>query len=198
MVMESEFLNSTWFLYGLLPLLIFLARIIDVTLDTLRIIFISRGDKVVAPILGFFGILVWLLAITRIMANLENFTAYIAYAAGFAAGNYIGLMIEQKLAIGIQIIRVITHRDASPLIGELREKGFAVTAVDAEGKDGPVHIIFLVVKRQKVKSVIEVVNEFNPKAFYSIEDVRSMSIDHSKLVQGTRPSNLTKRMKRSV
>jgi uncharacterized protein YebE (UPF0316 family) len=196
--MESNFLDSSWFLYGVLPLLIFLARIVDVTLDTLRIIFISRGDKVIAPILGFFGIMVWLLAITRIMANLDNFTAYIAYAAGFSAGNYIGLRIEEKLAIGIQIIRVITHRDASPLIGELREKGFAVTVADAEGKDGPVHIIFLVVKRQKVKSVIAVVNEFNPKAFYSIEDVRSMSIDHSKRVKSTGPSSLTARYKRSV
>ena len=195
MVMESDFLNSSWFLYGILPLLIFLARIVDVTLDTLRIIFISRGDKLVAPILGFFGILVWLLAITRIMANLDNFTAYIAYAAGFATGNYIGLRIEQRLAIGVQIIRVITGKDASPLIRELRSQGFAATVVEAEGKEGPVHVIFLVVKRQKVKGVVSMINAFNPKAFYSIEDVRSMSIDHSKLVKGTEHSP---RFKRSV
>jgi uncharacterized protein YebE (UPF0316 family) len=196
--METPFIESSWFTYGLLPMLIFLARIIDVTLDTLRIIFVSRGNKVAAPILGFFGILIWLLAITRIMANLDNWTAYIAYAAGFAAGNYVALRIEEKLAIGIQIIRVITNREASPLITELRDKGYGVTVVDAEGKDGPVHVIFLVVKRQKVKSIIHSINHFNPKAFYSIEDVRSMRIDHARLVQGTKHKSVLSKMKRRV
>ena len=99
-----------------------------------------------APILGFFAVLVWLLAITRIMANLDNFVAYITYPLGFAVGNYIGLYIEEKLAIGLQIIRIITGRDSFPLINDLREQGYATTVVDAEGKNGPVHIIFLVVE----------------------------------------------------
>lgn len=182
--METTFFETDWFNYGLLPLLIFLARIVDVSLDTLRIIFVARGNKIVAPILGFVAILIWLLAITRIMTNLDNLVAFLAYPAGFAAGNYIGLLIEEKLAIGIQIVRVITGRDSSPLIENMREGGYTVTTVDAMGNYGPVHILFLIVKRQKVKGVVGIIKQFNPKAFYSIEDVRSLSSDPHRAIQG--------------
>jgi len=176
--MEVAFLDSNWFTYGLLPLMIFLSRIVDVTLDTLRIVFISRGNKVVAPILGFFMILIWLIAITRIMENLDNVTTYLAYAAGFAVGNYVGLRVEEKLALGMQIIRVVTGKNAGELIKSLRDKGFRVTAVDAEGKDGSVHVIFLITKRQLIPEVIAIVNNYNSRAFYSIEDVRSVNQDN--------------------
>ncbi len=182
--MEIGFLDSNWFTYGLLPLLIFLSRIVDVTLDTLRIVYISRGNKVVAPILGFFEILIWLMAITRIMENLDNVAAYIAYAAGFAVGNYVGLKVEEKLAIGTQIIRIITGKDSGELINSLRENGFGVTAVDAIGKNGPVHIIFLVAKRHIIADVISYVNRYNPKAFYSIEDIRSVNLANTGYIAG--------------
>ncbi|MEE4260915.1 MAG: DUF2179 domain-containing protein [Bacteroidales bacterium] len=195
--MEVAFLDSNWFIYGLLPLLIFLSRIVDVTLDTLRIVFISRGNKVIAPILGFFEILIWLVAITRIMENLDNLTTYFAYAAGFAVGNYVGLRVEEKLAMGMQIIRIITGRNASELIESLREKGFGVTAVDAEGKEGPVHVIFLITKRQVAKEVISIVNNYNPKAFYSIEDVRSVNLENSAYMSGATKSGSPRWMRKA-
>lgn len=195
--MEVAFLDSNWFVYGLLPLLIFFSRIVDVTLDTLRIVFISRGNKVLAPILGFFEILIWLAAITRIMENLDNLTTYFAYAAGFAVGNYVGLRVEEKLAMGMQIIRIITGRNASELIESLREKGFGVTAVDAEGKEGPVHVIFLITKRQVAKEVISIVNNYNPKAFYSIEDVRSVNLENSAFISGATKSGSPRWMRKA-
>lgn len=195
--MEVAFLDSNWFIYGLLPLLIFFSRIVDVTLDTLRIVFISRGNKVIAPILGFFEILIWLIAITRIMENLDNITTYFAYAAGFAVGNYVGLRVEEKLAMGMQIIRIITGRDSSELIESLREKGFGVTAVDAEGKNGPVHVIFLITKRQVAKEVISIVNKYNPKAFYSIEDVRSVNLENSAFMSGVTKSGSQRWMRKA-
>lgn len=195
--MEVTFLDSNWFIYGLLPLLIFLSRIVDVTLDTLRIVFISRGNKVIAPILGFFEILIWLIAITRIMDNLDNVTTYIAYSAGFAVGNYVGLKVEEKLAMGMQMIRIVTGRNASELIGTLREQGFGVTAVDAEGKDGPVHVIFLVTKRQVAKEVISIVNNYNPKAFYSIEDVRSVNLENAAYISGAAKSGSPRWMRKA-
>jgi len=188
--MEASFFETVWFTYLLLPLLIFSARIIDVTLDTLRIIFISRGNKVVAPILGFFEVLIWLIAITRIMQNLDNWTTYVAYAAGFAVGNYVGLKFEEKLAIGIQVIRIITSKNSSELISSLRENGFGSTTVKAEGKSGPVDIIFLVVQRNSVKAAIAIINHFNPKAFYSIEDVRSLNVDNAKFTTGVKNTSL--------
>ncbi|HEY9115335.1 MAG TPA: DUF2179 domain-containing protein [Bacteroidales bacterium] len=194
--MDASFFESAWFTYGLLPFLIFSARIIDVTLDTLRIIFISRGNKVVAPILGFFEVLIWLIAITRIMQNLDNFTTYIAYAAGFAVGNYVGLYFEEKLAIGVQVIRIITGKDSKELIHNLRENGFGATVAKAEGKNGPVDIIFLIVQRNIIQDAIAIINRFNPKAFYSIEDVRSLNVDNSKFTSGTKKTSFTPRWMR--
>ena len=179
MMLISVINNSPLFSYLILPILIFAIRIVDVTFDTLRIVFISRGNKIVAPILGFFGVLVWLVAITQIMQHLDNFICYVAYAGGFATGNYIGLLLEERLAIGFQVVRVITSKDSSPLINDLRSKGYGATSIWAEGKSGKVHIIYSIVKRSHVKDVIDIINLFNPKAFYSIEDVRSLNAKHN-------------------
>lgn len=194
--MDAGFFDTNWFTYGLLPLLIFFSRIVDVTLDTLRIVFISRGNKTIAPVLGFFMILIWLIAITRIMENLDNITTYIAYAAGFAVGNYVGLTVEERLAMGTQIIRVITGQNAPELIKSLREQGFGVTALDAEGKNGPVHVLFLIVKRQVVKDIITIINQHNPKAFYSIEDVRSVKQELPGYMAGIRKDGTTRWMRK--
>ena len=186
--MEPSFFDSVWFIYGLLPFLIFASRIIDVTLDTLRIVFVSKGNKIVAPILGFFEVLIWLIAITRVMENLDNWTCYIAYAAGFAAGNYVGLRIEEKLAIGIQLVRIITHKESTKLIENLRENGFGTTSIEAEGKKGLVHVIYTVVQRVDIQTAVEIINQHNPKAFYSIEDVRSVNIKNEMFRSGSKTS----------
>jgi uncharacterized protein YebE (UPF0316 family) len=176
--MDPSFFDSVWFSYLILPVLIFATRIVDVSLDTIRVVYIARGNKIIAPILGFFAVLIWLVAITQIMKNLDNVMCYIAYAGGYATGNYVGLIIEEKLALGFQVVRVITSKDSSPLIEDLRNRGFGVTTIWAEGKDGKVHIIFLIVKRSNISEVISIINVFNPKAFYSIEDVRSLNSKH--------------------
>jgi len=128
-----EMVNSETFGWVVLPILIFLSRIIDVTIGTIRIIFVSRGKKYLAPVLGFFEVLVWIMAISQIMQNLNNFVCYFAYAAGFATGNYVGIIIEEKLAIGTLIIRVIMTKDECQLKERLSKAGFGVTVVDAQG-----------------------------------------------------------------
>lgn len=167
--------NSPVFTWVVVPLLICLARIIDVSLGTLRIILVSRGMKVVAPILGFFEILIWLFALGQIMQNLTNVTNYFAYALGFAIGNYLGISLEQKLAMGKVIVRVITGRDASELIAFLRKEDFSLTVVEAEDSTGPVHLLFTVIKRSQLPFVTMYIKRFNPRAFYSVEDVRFVS-----------------------
>ena len=104
----------------LLPLLIFFARVCDVSLGTIRIIFVSKGIKYLAPIVGFFEILIWLLALGQIMQNLNNVFYYIFYAGGFATGNYVGILLEEKLSIGTVGIRIITKREAEKLIEVLK------------------------------------------------------------------------------
>jgi uncharacterized protein YebE (UPF0316 family) len=170
---SSEFLYS-WII---LPLLIFLARVCDVSLGTIRIIFISKGIKYLAPLIGFFEILIWLLAIGQIMQNLTNIYYYLFYAGGFATGNLMGIILEEKLSIGTVAIRIITRKNADTLIEVLRKKHISITVVDAQGAKGPVKLLFSIVKRQNAKKVIRLVKKYNPNAFYSIEDIRQVSKD---------------------
>ncbi|HOQ37714.1 MAG TPA: DUF2179 domain-containing protein [Acetivibrio sp.] len=170
-----EMVNSETFGWVVLPILIFLSRIIDVTLGTIRIIFVSRGKKYLAPLLGFFEVMVWVMAISQIMQNLNNFVCYFAYAAGFATGNYVGIIIEEKLAIGTLIVRVIMTKDECQLKERLSKAGFGVTVVDAEGKNGEVKIIYTIIKRKELPEAIKIIEMCNSKAFYSIEDARKVS-----------------------
>jgi uncharacterized protein YebE (UPF0316 family) len=168
--MES-FFDSTLFNWLVLPLLIFTARIIDVTLGTMRIVFVSRGLKYLAPIVGFFEVIIWLLAIRVIMQNLNNTVCYIAYGAGFGLGTYIGMYIEKKMAMGRGILRIITRKDAAPLISCLRENSFGVTSLRAQGNDGEVHLLFMVIKRSDFNKITKLIQKYNPNAFYTLEDV---------------------------
>jgi uncharacterized protein YebE (UPF0316 family) len=166
-----EILNSPYFDALVLPLLIFFMRICDVTLDTMRIIFMTKGYRTVAPIIGFFEVLIWIVAITRIMQNLNNWVSYIAYAAGFATGNYVGMLLDEKLAIGHELIRVITKLDAGDLANALRSAGFGVTSVKAVGMQGDVGILYVIVNRKNQKTAIGIVEEHTPNAFFTIENI---------------------------
>jgi uncharacterized protein YebE (UPF0316 family) len=160
---------------ALLGALIFSARIFDVSLGTMRIAFISRGHKVLAPVVGFFEVLIWLIALSQILQDLTNVFYYVSYAGGFAAGTFVGLTIEERMAIGNRIIRVITRRDATELVESLRLAGYGVTSIRAEGIEGNVHLLFSIIKRQDLEPFIGIVERHNPRAFYSIEDVRFVS-----------------------
>ncbi len=170
--MESQlFLNSDFYIWFILPFLVFLARVLDVSFGTVRVIFVSRGFKYLSPLIGFFEILIWLLAIGQIMKNLSNPACYIAYAGGFAMGNYVGIQIADKLSLGIVLIRVITEKDASQLVELLKSADYGVTSVEGHGTTGQVKVIFTIVPRKEVKQVANLIKKFNPKAFYTIEEV---------------------------
>lgn len=155
-------------------LLIFLARVSDVTLGTLRIAFISRGEKNLAPLIGFVEMLIWLFAISQLVQNLTNLAYYLAYAGGFATGVFTGLRLEDRIALGSRMIRTITLEDASDLLVALRSAGFGVTSVRAAGASGDVNLVFSVVKRSEVPSYMALVEQLHPDAFSSIEEVRSV------------------------
>ena len=165
-------MDSSLFDYVILPLLIFTARIFDVSLDTIRVIMVSKGLRRTAPYIGFFQVLIWIITITRIMENLDNWVTYVAYAAGFATGTFVGMWIEERLAIGNELLRIITSQSADNLIHACREKGYKVTVTTGMGRDGEVGILFLVVKRKVLNEVIGLVKKHNPHAFYTVEDMR--------------------------
>ncbi|CAG0948369.1 MAG: hypothetical protein MPEBLZ_00713 [Candidatus Methanoperedens nitroreducens] len=169
----ENIINSGTFSLIILPILIFLARIVDVTFGTIRIIFVSRGLKWLAPIFGFFEIMIWLFAIGQVFSNMTNITYYVAYAGGFACGNFVGIWIEEKMAIGTMVVRIITKKDGIQLIEFLKTEGFGVTSIEAEGATGKVKIIYTIIKRRDLQQIVGIIKRFNPKAFYSIEEVRS-------------------------
>ena len=159
----------------ILPLLILLARIVDVSMDTIRVILIAKGYRNYAPVVGFFQSLVWVITISRVMVNLENWMTYIGYAGGFALGTYIGMRIEAKLALGHELIRVITRADAADLVENLRNSGYPVTSVSGLGREGEVGILYIILQRKGMQEVVNIIKKFNPKAFYTIEDMRFVS-----------------------
>jgi uncharacterized protein YebE (UPF0316 family) len=166
-------IDSPVVILAVIPLLIMAARIIDVSFSTLRIVYLMKGEKVFAAGLGFFESLIWLIAISQIIQNVTNVPAYIGWAAGFALGNYIGLLIEERLAVGKLIVRVITSVEAQELIEKLKGSGYGVTYIDGQGTAGKVKLIFCVIQRDQFERVVEIIRQFNPKAFYTVEDVRT-------------------------
>jgi len=167
----SSLFGSGFYTWFILPFLIFIARILDVSLGTVRVIFISRGLKYLAPLVGFFEIMIWLLAIGQVMKNLNNVACFIAYGGGFAMGNFVGMCIAEKLSLGVVLIRILTSQDVSGLLDLFRTDNYRFTSIDGQGAFGPVKVIFTIVPRREVESVVNLVKKFNPQAFYSIEEI---------------------------
>ncbi|MCE5249463.1 DUF2179 domain-containing protein [bacterium] len=168
----ASFFHSHTFSYLVLPLFIFCARIMDVSIGTMRVIFVSKGFKAFAAMCGFFEVLIWIFAITTIMRNLTNVFNYFAYAAGFATGNYVGMVIEEKIALGTVLVRVVARNSVLDLIEYLKNNNYGVTIHDAQGLYGNVTILFTIIPRQNLASVVSFIKQINPQAFYTVEDVR--------------------------
>lgn len=160
--------------YVIIPLLIFFARIGDVSISTIRIIFVMSGKRNIAPFLGFFEALIWLLAIGQIISNIDNALSYVAYASGFATGTYVGMYLEEKLALGRVVLRLITKEPVHELLTYLNEHDYRYSILDAEGKTGKVNVVFLVIKREKLSDLTTAINQYHPNAFYTIEGVKKV------------------------
>ncbi len=175
--MEFSFLDgdSQIFTWVILPLLIFFARIADQSIGTMRLIFVSKGYKYLAPFLGFFEVIIWLVAVGQIFKQLDNFLYYIAYGAGFAAGNFIGILLEEKISLGTVVVRIIPKLDTTELIEYLRSQNYGLTIMDAEGSRGKVKVILSIIQRKQIDHFVSIINKYNPRAFYSIEEVKSVS-----------------------
>jgi uncharacterized protein YebE (UPF0316 family) len=171
----ARYFNTDTFTFIILPLLIFSFRIVDQSIGTLRLIFAAKGLKKLAPFFAFFESFIWLVAIGQIMKHLDNIYCYIAYAGGYATGNYLGILLEEKLSIGTVVIRVIPKKDTSELIQYLREHNFGVTVVPVDGMMGPTKMLFTTIKRTEARHVIDIIKQFNPTAFYTIDEVKVVS-----------------------
>jgi uncharacterized protein YebE (UPF0316 family) len=176
--MESFFTDTLGFSadifsFLILPLLIFLARICDVSINTIRIIYMLGGRRLTATLLGFFEAFIWLLVIREIFKHLDNWLCYVAYPAGFACGIFVGMIIEEKIAYGKVIVRIITRKDVTHLIQYLNTQHFRFTKVNAEGPDGNETLVFTVLERERLDDLLTNLKELIPTAFYTIEKVKA-------------------------
>lgn len=166
-------MNFDYYSWIILPLIIFCSRICDVSIGTIRHVFISKGFRKIVPLLGFIEVFIWIVVVAQVMKNLNNIACYLAWAGGFATGTYVGLRIEERLALGLQVIRIITNQNCDDLLTALKKDNHGITVVDAQGGVGPVKMIFTIIKRKNVQSVVALIRQNNPSAFYSIEDIRN-------------------------
>ena len=153
----------------LLPVVIFFGRIIDVSLGTLRIIFVSKGEKNKAPLIGFVEVFIWVVVISQILARANDMVSYLSYAAG----NYIGLILENRIAYGIVLCRIYTQKNGYELIQTLNKLNFGATMTHGEGSTNEVDIIETVVDRKEMKVLQQAINQFDSNSFYVVEDVRT-------------------------
>lgn len=159
------------FSFILLPLLIFLARIGDVSINTIRIIYVLGGRRLTATLLGFVESFIWLMAIRQIFEHMDNWLCYVAYPAGFASGIFVGMLIEERIAYGKVIVRIITRKEVVELIAHLNVERLRYTHVNAHGPDGHENLVFTVLERERLEDLLLKLKEILPTAFYTVEKV---------------------------
>ena len=158
--------------YG--PFLLFALRIVDVSLGTLRTMIIVRGRRAAAAALGFVEVLVWVVAAGSALQHLDSVWHVVAYAGGFAAGNYVGILLEGGLALGTVVVRAIIPDEADGRTARrLRESGYSVTEIDGRGREGPVDVLNTVVARREAARVIETIETHAPRSFVTVEELRT-------------------------
>jgi uncharacterized protein YebE (UPF0316 family) len=166
--------------------MIFCARIGDVSINTIRIIYVLGGRRVTATVLGFFESFIWLMAIRQIFEHLDNWICYIAYPGGFAMGIFVGMIIEERIAYGKVIVRIITRKEVRDLIAYLNQQHFRYTRVHAEGPDGDENLVFTVLERERLEGLLQKLKDILPTAFYTVEKVNRAADGGTVVQENTR------------
>lgn len=156
------------------PLVIFGLRIIDVSLATSRLLLAVRGNRLAVPIIGFFESLMWLFAVGAAIESLNSPLHILGYAGGFAAGNVVGLWVEEKMALGLSTVRIISQHGGVELADALRGLGFGVTEFAGQGREGLVEVVYTVIKRRQVPVIMREVARWDPDAFVTVESPKEI------------------------
>lgn len=161
-----------WFAGPTGAFLIFMLRIVDVSCDTMRVLFAVRGKRLIAGILGFFQALIWIFAVGTAIRYLDSWLHVLAYAAGFASGTMIGIAIEQTVAYGLSAVRIVSRIGGVEIAEALRDRGYGVTEFAGYGREGKVEVVNCVVRRAHLDEVIEIVEKWDSDAFVTVEEPR--------------------------
>lgn len=156
------------------PFVIFAMRIVDVSMGTVRLIVMVRGQRVTAALIGFVEVLMWIVAVGYALQHLDSAYHIIGYAAGFATGNFVGVTVEERLALGLVVVRAIIPDEADGTTARvLRDHGYAVTELQGQGREGPVDVLNTVVARREAPAVIDVIETHVPRSFVTVEEIRT-------------------------
>lgn len=153
-------------------LLIFLARVADVSLGTLRMLMLVKGRRLPSAVIGFFEVLIYVNALGRVVNQLDRWEFLLVYALGFACGNVLGIYLEERMALGYVGAEVVVTAKSHGLVNLLRENGFGVTVAEGWGKDGPKDILTIITKRKQMPKLTELVNNHDSNTFTIIMDAR--------------------------
>jgi len=156
------------------PILIFFLRITDVSMATVRVLLIVRNAKWVVPLIGFFEVSIWVFAVSAVVQNLTSPWHVIGYAGGFATGNYVGMLLEERMALGLATVRTMVKSGGAELAGTLRELGFAVTEMAGRGRDGEVEVLYSVIPRRQVAKYVHTVDHDAPTSFVVVDEPRAV------------------------
>lgn len=156
------------------PLVIFGLRIVDVSLATTRMLLAVRGQRVLVPLIGFFEVMVWLFAAGTAIQYLDSPLHVVGYAGGFATGTVVGLWVEEKLALGLATVRIISEHGGVEAADALREAGFGVTEFAGQGRHGTVEVVYTVSRRADVKRIVRLVDQWAPDSFITVEEPRAI------------------------
>jgi len=154
-------------------LFIFLARVLDVSMATIRMLMVMRGKKYHAAIIGFFEVIIYIVALGKVVSSLNNLGNLLAYALGFATGNFVGTIIEDKVALGTITARIIPNTCKDEMVSSLRDMGFGVTEVEGMGKMGPRCLLYVVMPRKQLPKLLKYIEEIDSEAFITISDTRT-------------------------
>jgi len=153
-------------------LLIFCLRVCDVTLGTVRSILVMRGVRKVAPFIGFLEVTIWVFAIMKVMSQLDNLWNILGYSSGYAVGILMGMFVEEKLGLGYVNVQIVSLDNSAGLVNAIREAGFGITLMSANGHSTQAGILRITTPRKRLKELLALANQLDPKSFITVEDAR--------------------------
>jgi len=152
--------------------MIFCLRIVDVSMGTFRTIMVTRGRSRQAALIGFIEITIWLVAVSQVIRNVNNVLNVICYSGGFAMGTFLGIWIEEKLALGYVNIRIISMNKGEEIASILRREGYGITRFKGEGQNGPVHLLYIIALRRKIRDITRIADKIDNTSFITIDEAR--------------------------
>ena len=161
----------------LLYIIIFCAKIVEVSISTIRLVYINKGERIKGAVLGFVEIMIWLIVVSSVLNNItEDPIKIFVYAIAFSLGNYVGVTIESKIAVGLASIQVVVSEETGEVLAEiLRDKSYGVTIIDGRGRgNSKKSLLFIQLKRKKIPEAVKAIKQTAPDAYITVNDIKSM------------------------